>query len=90
MTFLTLSFLTSLVATLLVLRSAEHHAHHSADHDLSGPQKFHTARCHGSAGLHLPGAAGWSRDGPMTCPASPRLWLLLVSLPRSYRASPKT
>ncbi len=42
MTFLILSFLTSLVVTLLVVRSAERHAHHSADHDLSGPQKFHS------------------------------------------------
>jgi UDP-N-acetylmuramyl pentapeptide phosphotransferase/UDP-N-acetylglucosamine-1-phosphate transferase len=43
MAFLILSFLTSLVVTLLVVRSAEQHAHHSADDDLSGPQKFHSA-----------------------------------------------
>ena len=43
MTFLILSFLTSLVATLLVVRSTEKHGHRSADHDLSGPQKFHSA-----------------------------------------------
>ena len=43
MAFLILSFLTSLVATLLVVRSTEKHAHRWADHDLSGPQKFHSA-----------------------------------------------
>ena len=31
----------SLVATLLVVRSARAHGHFSADHDFSGPQKFH-------------------------------------------------
>jgi len=41
MSFLVLSFLTSLVVTLLVVLSAERHAHDWADHDLSGPQKFH-------------------------------------------------
>jgi UDP-N-acetylmuramyl pentapeptide phosphotransferase/UDP-N-acetylglucosamine-1-phosphate transferase len=35
------SFLTSLVATLCVVRSTTLHAHLTADHDLSGPQKFH-------------------------------------------------
>jgi len=43
MIFLVLSFLTSLVITLLIVRSAAQHGHRSADHDLSGPQKFHSA-----------------------------------------------
>ncbi len=43
MTFLILSFLTSLLVTLLVVRSAEKHSHRTADHDLTGPQKFHSA-----------------------------------------------
>jgi UDP-N-acetylmuramyl pentapeptide phosphotransferase/UDP-N-acetylglucosamine-1-phosphate transferase len=43
MTFLILSFLASLFVTLAVVRSAARHGHRSADHDLSGPQKFHTA-----------------------------------------------
>jgi UDP-N-acetylmuramyl pentapeptide phosphotransferase/UDP-N-acetylglucosamine-1-phosphate transferase len=41
MSFLVLSFLASLLVTLLVVRSAVSHAHRSADHDLTGPQKFH-------------------------------------------------
>jgi len=43
MTFLVLGFLTSLVVILLVVRSAEHHGCRSADHDPTGPQKFHSA-----------------------------------------------
>lgn len=35
------SFLASLFATLAVVRSSRLHARVSADHDLSGPQKFH-------------------------------------------------
>jgi len=42
MSFFILAFLTSLVATLLVVRSASLHAWMSADTDFSGPQKFHT------------------------------------------------
>jgi UDP-N-acetylmuramyl pentapeptide phosphotransferase/UDP-N-acetylglucosamine-1-phosphate transferase len=36
-----LSFLTSLLATLAVIRSSGFHSRLTADHDLSGPQKFH-------------------------------------------------
>lgn len=35
------SFLASLVATLLIIKSAGRHGRLSADHDFSGPQKFH-------------------------------------------------
>ena len=42
MPFLVVSFLASLLVALLVIRSAEQHAHHSADSDLNGPQKFHS------------------------------------------------
>lgn len=38
----TLSFLTSLIVTLLVIRSAPSHASMSADFDTTGPQKFHS------------------------------------------------
>ena len=41
MLVLLLSFGVSLVVTLLIVRSANAHAGLSADHDLSGPQKFH-------------------------------------------------
>ena len=39
---LVFSFLVSLLATLLVLKSARQHGALSSDTDLSGPQKFHT------------------------------------------------
>ena len=42
MIFLVVSFLTSLLATFVVISSAKRHARHSADHDLAGPQKFHS------------------------------------------------
>lgn len=37
-----LAFAVSVVSTLLIVRSSHAHGHFSADHDLSGPQKFHT------------------------------------------------
>ena len=42
MPLLVVSFLTSLLVAMLVIRSAGQHAHHSADSDLAGPQKFHS------------------------------------------------
>ena len=38
---LLLAFAVSCAVTLLLIRSAHRHARFSADHDLSGPQKFH-------------------------------------------------
>ena len=42
MSFFILAFVSSLVATLLVVRSASLHDWMSADTDFTGPQKFHT------------------------------------------------
>ena len=42
MTFFLVSLIVSLFVTLLVIRSSERHQHLSADHDLDGPQKFHS------------------------------------------------
>jgi len=41
MPFLVISFLASLLAALLLIRSTAQHGHRSADVDLDGPQKFH-------------------------------------------------
>ncbi|QPF72747.1 glycosyl transferase [Roseateles sp. DAIF2] len=41
MLFLLIPFLVATIVTLLVVRSSTRHGHLSADHDLSGPQKFH-------------------------------------------------
>lgn len=43
MVALSVAFLVSLIVTLLVLRYEHLHSHLSADHDLSGVQKFHVA-----------------------------------------------
>src|SRR5688500_16629908 len=42
MTILITSLLTSFLITLIIIRSAGRHGTKSADHDLSGPQKFHS------------------------------------------------
>ena len=42
MTLFVASFITALVIALLIVRSASSHSRLSADHDLSGPQKFHS------------------------------------------------
>lgn len=42
MSVLIISLFTSLLVTLFIVRSAGRHAGRSADHDLSGPQKFHS------------------------------------------------
>ena len=41
MTYFASCFLVGLLATLFIMRSSMRHGHLSADHDLSGPQKFH-------------------------------------------------
>jgi UDP-N-acetylmuramyl pentapeptide phosphotransferase/UDP-N-acetylglucosamine-1-phosphate transferase len=41
MVYLFAAFAVSLLVTLLIVHSAKTHGHLSADHDLSGPQKFH-------------------------------------------------
>ncbi len=41
MTYFLLSFMVSLMVTSMVVRSSHRHSWLSADHDLSGPQKFH-------------------------------------------------
>lgn len=84
MTFLILSFLTSLVVTLLVLRSAAQHAHRTADHDLSGPQKFHSTPVPriGGVGIFLSMVVCVAVAQFTGRPEAAMLWLLwLCSLP---------
>ncbi|MDO9072844.1 MAG: glycosyltransferase [Rubrivivax sp.] len=42
MVYLLAAFAVSLFVTLLIVHSAKTHGHMSSDHDLSGPQKFHS------------------------------------------------
>ena len=84
MTLLVLSFLTSLAITWLVVRSSERHAHRSADHDLSGPQKFHAAPVPrvGGVGIFLAMAACVAlAQVNGRADAADLSWLLLCSLP---------
>ena len=79
MTFFLLSFLVSLVATRLVIRSGGRHAHLSADDDLDGPQKFHAHPVPRIGGLGLATAlvAGAVMAQLTQSPLAQSLWLLL-------------
>jgi UDP-N-acetylmuramyl pentapeptide phosphotransferase/UDP-N-acetylglucosamine-1-phosphate transferase len=75
-----LAFLTSLIATLLVVRSASLHAWMSADSDLTGPQKFHTRavpRIGGIGVLVAMAVAGVFGNFTQT-DAAPYFWILLA------------
>ena len=80
MSFFITSFLSSLVLTLLVVRSASLHSWMSADHDLSGPQKFHTdpvPRIGGFGVLAAMVVAGLFSDFTQAGSAA-RFWLLIA------------
>jgi UDP-N-acetylmuramyl pentapeptide phosphotransferase/UDP-N-acetylglucosamine-1-phosphate transferase len=80
MAFFVLSFLSSLIATLLVVRSASLHSWISADHDFSGPQKFHTRavpRIGGVGVLVAMVIAGLFSNFTWT-DAAPKFWLLIA------------
>lgn len=81
MFLLVLSFLFAFLATFLIIRDAAKHERSSADHDLSGPQKFHVRpvpRVGGVAvfGAVLAGAAGAQFSG---MPDVSRLWVLIAA-----------
>ena len=81
---LTISFLTSLVITLVVIRYQHLHGHLTADHDLYGVQKFHSRPVPriGGLGVFVGVAVGlltkWWDDDPV---ATPNLILLACALP---------
>jgi UDP-N-acetylmuramyl pentapeptide phosphotransferase/UDP-N-acetylglucosamine-1-phosphate transferase len=84
MTYIVSSFLVSLLATLFIMRSSMRHGHLSADHDLNGPQKFHSRPVPRVGGLGVMAAiiAGVGIAQVNESPAAPYLWLLLAcSLP---------
>ncbi|MFZ2648527.1 MAG: glycosyltransferase [Burkholderiaceae bacterium] len=81
MSVLILSFLTSLIVTLLVVRSAATHARLSADFDTTGPQKFHARPVPRVGGIGMLSALvasacllQWQGD-----PAAKLLWLLIAT-----------
>src|SRR3954471_2763988 len=84
MPFLALCFITSLVLTFIVIRSAAQHAGYSADHDLSGPQKFHSRPVPriGGVAVFVSALAGAALARYLGDIDAGSIWLLLVaSLP---------
>ena len=85
MLFFLCAFGASAIVTLLVVRSARTHSRFSADHDLSGPQKFHTSPVPRVGGLGIvagllaaTGALWWAGVHE---PAELAIWLLLCGAP---------
>jgi len=84
MTYFSTCFVVALLATLFIMRSSMRHGHLSADHDLSGPQKFHSRPVPRIGGLGVMAAVivGVGIAQVRESTAAPSLWLLLAcSLP---------
>jgi UDP-N-acetylmuramyl pentapeptide phosphotransferase/UDP-N-acetylglucosamine-1-phosphate transferase len=81
MSVLILSFLTSMLVTLLAVRSAGSHARLSADHDTQGPQKFHSRPVPriGGVGILTAMVAGGLLLQWQGIDAASGLWLLLAA-----------
>jgi UDP-N-acetylmuramyl pentapeptide phosphotransferase/UDP-N-acetylglucosamine-1-phosphate transferase len=81
MQFLILSFLTSCLVSLLVVRSADAHSALSADSDMTGPQKFHSRPVPriGGFGVFIGVLAGTAWAHETGTAGSLTLWLLLLS-----------
>ena len=80
MPFFIVSFLTSLIATLLVVRSASLHSRLTADHDFSGPQKFHTQAVPriGGVGVIVAMAGAGMLNDFKHADAAPYFWLFMA------------
>jgi UDP-N-acetylmuramyl pentapeptide phosphotransferase/UDP-N-acetylglucosamine-1-phosphate transferase len=74
-------FIVSMLATFFIMKSSMRHAHMSADHDLSGPQKFHARAVPRIGGLGIMCAvlAGLLMAHFKSPQLSPSLMLLVVS-----------
>lgn len=84
MTYFASCFLIGLLATLFIMRSSMRHGHLSADHDLSGPQKFHGRPVPrvGGAGIMAAIVGGAAIARLTGSPVADSLWLLVAcSLP---------
>jgi UDP-N-acetylmuramyl pentapeptide phosphotransferase/UDP-N-acetylglucosamine-1-phosphate transferase len=80
MTYFASCFIISLLATLFIMRSAIGNARRSADHDLSGPQKFHSRVVPriGGIGVMVAILAGAVIAQVSEAPAAHPLWLLVA------------
>ena len=88
MSLFVVSFLVSLVATLCVVRSSALHSRLTADHDFSGPQKFHDRAVPRIGGFGVVAAicaagffATFARSDGMAL-----FWILVVALAPSVLA----
>jgi len=84
MTYFVSCFVIGLFATFFIMRSSMRHGHMSADHDLSGPQKFHSRPVPrvGGAGVMVAVVVGVVVAQFSGSPDARLLWLLLAcSLP---------
>ena len=84
MTYFASCFLVGLLITLFITRSSMRHSRLSADHDLSGPQKFHGRPVPrvGGLGVMVAILAGGLIAAINRAPAAPFIWLLIAaSLP---------
>jgi UDP-N-acetylmuramyl pentapeptide phosphotransferase/UDP-N-acetylglucosamine-1-phosphate transferase len=84
MTYFASCFVVGLLATLFIMRSSVRHGHLSADHDLSGPQKFHSRPVPrvGGLGVMVAIVCGTAIAQFREPAVGPLLWLLLAcSLP---------
>ena len=79
MTYFASCFVIGLLATLFIMRSSMRHGHLSADHDLTGPQKFHSRPVPriGGLGVMVAIVAGVVIAHISESPAASHLWLLL-------------
>jgi UDP-N-acetylmuramyl pentapeptide phosphotransferase/UDP-N-acetylglucosamine-1-phosphate transferase len=80
MTYFVSCFVVALLATLFIMRSSMRHGHRSADHDLSGPQKFHARPVPrvGGLGVMVAIVAGVGLAQLTGSPIAPLLWLLIA------------
>ncbi len=84
MTYFASCFLAGLLATLFIMRSSVQHSHLSADHDLSGPQKFHARPVPrvGGAGVMAAIVVGAVLASVNGIAVAAQVWLLIAcSLP---------
>lgn len=88
MAFFIVSFLCSLVLTILVVLSSARHGLLSADHDLRGPQKFHTRPVPriGGVGIFIALLAGCVLAQIRVPDVAPMLWMLIVTAMPAYLA----
>lgn len=80
MVLLVTAFFVSLIVSLLIVRSSDRHGRLSADHDLSGPQKFHSRPVPriGGVGIFLAVTSATIQATAESRPEAHNIWLLIA------------